>query len=62
MMLEKIKKWFRLKRLEREFRSSEQFQKLCEKLKCPHLAEYEQRHRSEIVEKIKQFKMESRLE
>ncbi len=62
MVIEKIKRWFRLRRLEREFRSSEQFQKLCEKLRCLRLAEFEQRHRSEIAEKIKQFKRESRLD
>ncbi|MDB6025962.1 MAG: hypothetical protein JWM68_2185 [Verrucomicrobiales bacterium] len=48
--------WFELKKLEREFRSSEKFQRECEKLRCFHLAKMEEGLRGRIAAEINELK------
>ena len=50
--------WLHLKKLQREVRNSERFQKKCEQLRCFALAELEEEHRMSVVKRLK--RMESR--
>jgi hypothetical protein len=49
--------WCRLQKLEREFRSSERFQKDCEEIHCFILAKLEETHRTKIAEEIRSLKV-----
>lgn len=52
ILLQRWITWLRLKKLRHELRTSEAFQKECEKLGCFVLADLEKRHRAEIEAKI----------
>ena len=48
--------WLKRKRLEREFKDSEKFQKECEKLHCFNLAKIERDFREKLAEQINELK------
>lgn len=50
--MQKLVVWYRIKQLEREFQSSERFQKYCEKIQCFNLAESEKADQEKIRKKI----------
>lgn len=52
---ERLSKWCRLKRLHRELRNSEKFQKECEELRCFHLASLERQYREKVAAEIKRL-------
>jgi hypothetical protein len=49
--------WFQVKRMERELRSSEKFQKQCEEIRCFNLAEMEEGYQARLKEKIRRQRM-----
>jgi hypothetical protein len=51
-------RWLEIKRLQWEFRSSERFQKQCERLQCFGVAELEQNYRKELARKIESLKQD----
>lgn len=59
MVFAVIRKWLRLKQLEREIRRSRKFQKECENLQCPTLAAFEKDYREELSDEIQALKKKS---
>jgi len=51
----RVMTWFRLKMLLRELRSSEKFQRECEKLHCKNLAVLQEKYRDELKDKIRRL-------
>lgn len=49
----RLKRWLEVKRLEREIRSSRDFQKICQHYKCPNLVQIEQQHCTILEEKLR---------
>jgi hypothetical protein len=57
--LKRMTAWYRLKKLERELRRSENFQRQCEKLRCFTLVALEETERAKIRKKINQLEKSS---
>ena len=54
---QRLRKWLEVKKLERDLRESRDFQRHCEKINCTILAELEEKHGTEIHQKIRHLKM-----
>ena len=48
--------WFKIKKLERDFRDSEKFQQECEKLRCFNLAKIEEGFRAQLADQINRLR------
>src|SRR5688500_2550270 len=51
-----MREWLRLKRLEHALRNSRNFQKYCEQIECPTLAEMEKRYQEVLTQEIRKHK------
>jgi hypothetical protein len=50
--LNRLKTWLSVKKLERDLRESKKFQRLCERIGCPILAESEKNYQAILLQKI----------
>ena len=55
-LINKVASWLRVKKLERDLRASEKFQRQCNELNCAILAEFEEKYQAEVKARIQSLK------